>query len=123
MLHPECNQCNSALVPYFLQGINQTIYGVITFGIVPYLVKPQLCGTAYGLLTCAVNFASVVVDPSIAFIHDRTGGYFWVEVAFTILFVISFILKLWLYKWDQKKRCGILQAKEVAEKFLEYTKG
>lgn len=51
MMMPECYQCYYELYPLILTGVGYSIYASAIWGCVPYVVKPSLVGTAFGLAT------------------------------------------------------------------------
>ena len=63
-----------------------------------------MSGTAFGILTCLQNFGTTILPIAIGYIKDATSetdyGYFYVEVVFISLCMISIGLKFALYKWD-----------------------
>ena len=115
---PDCTDaCPIASLPYIAYGLNFTIYAVISWGSVPYLINDQKnIATAYGIMTCIQNIGTTIMPIFIGYVKDSTTdvdyGYFWVEVWFTIFCTISIILKIILYKWDKKVRNGVLSSKD-----------
>lgn len=49
---PSCDRCYTSMVPWFLLGYSLTVYYVLMFGSVSYLVRDHQTGTAYGFITC-----------------------------------------------------------------------
>ena len=112
---PTCNRCYASTVPWLFLGFGLTVYYVLMFGSVSYLVKENQHGTAYGFITTFQNIGTFAVPPFISYIHDSTmnvnQGYFWTFIAFIMLSVISISIKIILLKWDAKNRGGILQSR------------
>ena len=53
---PECDQCDWALVPLFIQGFSYSLYVILNFSsFVAYMVEPHSLGTAYGIVVILLN--------------------------------------------------------------------
>ena len=39
---PSCNKCVISLVPYVLFGLSYTAYGVVLYGMIPFLVEAKM---------------------------------------------------------------------------------
>ena len=114
VLHPSCNQGGSlSYIPFILYGICYTTFISNLYGFVPFLVKQSLRGTGYGIYTCSLNIGVVIIPSVISYIGDHTEGYFFTQMAFIILCVISLILTLLIHRWDIKYRNNLLQSHDA----------
>lgn len=118
---PSGNQCFASTFPWLFFGFGLTVYYVLMYGSVSYLVRDHQTGTAYGFITCFQNIGSFFIPPAISYIHDSTinvdHGYFWTFVSFIILCVCSICMKIWLLRWDATERGGILQSSQPQADF------
>lgn len=55
-----------------LVGTGFSIYAAAIWGSVPYVVKPEQLGTAFGMITAFQNIGLVVTPLSVGFIKDST---------------------------------------------------
>lgn len=69
---PKCTQCSASMFPWVFFGLGLTVYYVLMYGSVSYLVRAHQTGTAYGFITCFQNIGSFFIPPMISFIHDST---------------------------------------------------
>ena len=118
---PDCFECWYSIIPIFNYGLSLTVYFVVMWGSVSFLVEPQYIGTAYGVLSCIQNFGCTFMPPLLANIHDFSKsidhGYFWTEVSLVIFSAISLFMKYKLYHWDKNVRGNILQDTSPYKKF------
>lgn len=96
MMMPECYQCYYELYPLVLTGIGYSIYASAIWGSVPYVVKPNLVGTAFGLATSIQNIGLCIAPLVVGIIKDKTKqndhGYFWVNAFFVSLNCVGLCL-------------------------------
>jgi MFS family permease len=52
LLLPDCLECWYSIIPIFNYGLIQTVYFVVMWGSLSFLVEPQYIGSAYGVLSC-----------------------------------------------------------------------
>jgi len=114
-LHPECDMCVTSVVPFVLYGLQLTIYNVVSWGMIPYLVPENSTGTAYGIVTSCQNIGTTLMPLVMSSIHDHTKGNKYVDIVFILFCLWSMFFKFCLYRWDVQKRNGILQGKNPAE--------
>lgn len=50
LMQQECDRCAWSIVPFFLYGLQLTIYNVVMWGMIPYIVEADKVGTAYGIV-------------------------------------------------------------------------
>ena len=93
-------------------GFSLTIYYVLMYGSVSYLVRENQTGTAYGFITCFQNIGTTLMPPLVGYIHDSTikirFGYWWTQIAFIVFGTCAVCVKICLLRWDKKFRGGIL---------------
>merc|ERR1711871_1126327 len=58
---PSCHRCYASTAPWYLLGFSLTVYYVLMFGSVSYLVRADQTGTAYGFITCFQNIGTTLV--------------------------------------------------------------
>ena len=79
-----------------LTGIGYSIYASAIWGCVPYVVKPNLVGTAFGLATSIQNIGLCISPLIVGIIKDKTKkndhGYFWVNAFFVALNCVGLCL-------------------------------
>lgn len=95
-----------------LLGIAYSLFGAALWPMVPILVhNPGLLGTAYGVITVALNIALTVVPLIVARILSASS-YFWVEVRIYLSATYSPILtcldmvRVDFYCWDRVEYYG-----------------
>lgn len=49
---PKCQRCSASMYPWVFFGFGLTVYYVLMYGSVSYLVRAHQTGTAYGFITC-----------------------------------------------------------------------
>jgi len=123
---PSCDRCYASTVPWYLLGYSLTVYYVLMYGGVSYLVRESQTGTAYGFITCFQNIGTTFMPPMIGYIHDSSqevqGGYFWTMITFIVFGLVSIGVKVYLYRWDNRVRGGILQSKTPNKDYDEYVR-
>lgn len=60
VLIPTCDRCSFIYVPYVLYGISYTTYGVVLYGMIPFLVEPRLIQIAYALASVFTNLSTMI---------------------------------------------------------------
>ena len=50
LMQQKCDRCAWSIVPFFLYGLQLTIYNVVMWGMIPYIVEADKVGTAYGIV-------------------------------------------------------------------------
>ena len=120
LVHPDCHQCWSSVVPYVIYGLTNSVYNCIMFGAVVFLCKPYLTGTAFGVLACFQNIGTGIFPLIVSPIVDKTGGYSYMDLTFIGVSLLSICLKLLVNSWDSRKRGGLLDLRDVASRFEGY---
>jgi nitrate/nitrite transporter NarK len=87
------------------------------WGMIPYIVEADKVGTAYGIVVSCQNLGTFLMPLLMSYIHDNTSGSQIVDLVFIVFSIISFGFKIMLYRWDQRKRGGILQSRTPARDF------
>lgn len=111
---PDCeDKCWYSVVPYVLLGISYSSYAVVSWGAIPYMVEAHSLGTAFGIATCFSNLGTTVAPLIMGFIQDNTvgfslGDYFWVEVFFVFVSLITLGCNYMIYRWDHDNRNNLL---------------
>jgi len=104
MMMTECYRCYNELYPLVLTGIGYSIYAAAIWGSIPYIVKPNTVGTAFGITTAIQNIGLVLAPTIVGHIKDATEavdhGYFWTNVFFIAINVVGMMLNLYLYYID-----------------------
>jgi MFS family permease len=104
MMMPECDKCYNELYPLILTGIGYSIYASAIWGSVPYVVKANSVGTAFGIATAIQNIGLCIAPLIVGMIKDKTKlidhGYFWVNAFFVLLNCAAFCLNLTQYYLD-----------------------
>ena len=112
------------VLPWFLLGVNQSVYYVLQWGCLPYMVKPDQISTAYGLITCLQNLGCTVLPPVISYLHDSNlespDSYRKSMMTMLVMAVVSFILKILLKIWDNTVRGGILEKVNAFEVYIQW---
>jgi hypothetical protein len=60
----QCDRCYIGIVPMIMIGMAYSIYVSALWPMIPYVVKPQVVGTAYGLCTAIQNIG-MAIGPSV----------------------------------------------------------
>jgi len=101
-------QLNPVLAMLVL-GLAYSLFASALWPCIPFLVEDHQLGTAYGLVTIALNISLTVFPMAVAAIlHLTDGSYQWVEGLFITLAGIGFILSIVLNILD-KRQGGQLQ--------------
>ena len=94
LLIPDClDGCKISLAPLFMLGISYSTYAVAQWGALPNIVDKKALGTAFGIVNVFENIGTVVAPPILGWIETNTKnhmhGYFWVEIFFVAVAIIS----------------------------------
>ena len=104
MMMPECYQCYNEVFPLVLTGIGYSVYAAAIWGSIPYVVKPNTVGTAFGIATAIQNIGLVIAPTIVGMIKDATRevdhGYFYVNLFFVGINMVGLLLNMWLYAID-----------------------
>ncbi|KAF9112322.1 hypothetical protein BGX27_003531 [Mortierella sp. AM989] len=94
-------------------GLAYSLFASVLWPCIPFLVKDHQLGTAYGLVTIALNISLTFFPMIVASILHVTGGsYMYVEGLFICLAVIGLVLSIILNVLDRCQE-GYLQPTEV----------
>ncbi|KAF9386528.1 hypothetical protein CPB97_003602 [Podila verticillata] len=97
------------ILAMLLLGLAYSLFASALWPCIPFLVEDHQLGTAYGLVTIALNISLTVFPMAVAAIlHLTDGSYQWVEGLFISLAGIGFILSIVLNILD-KRQGGQLQ--------------
>lgn len=70
-------------------GASYSTYAVVLWGYLPYIVKENTLGTAFGICTVFQNFGTTIAPPILGWIQEKTyqtkSGFFFIEVFFIII--------------------------------------
>lgn len=109
----------SFLAPLIILGFGYAVYGGALFSSVPFVVKPQMVGTAFGLIFSVQNAGLTVAPIAVASTiqeSQKYNGYVHEQMLLTGLALVTFMINVWLYCDDIKKRDGKLdKVLEVVE--------
>lgn len=118
MMMPECHQCYNETYPLVVIGIGYSIYASACWGSVPYVVRPQSVGTAFGITTAIQNIGLVIAPTLVGYIKDKTRaydhGFMYMNAFFVLINIIGFLLNASLYYIDVYERNGILESTDPA---------
>jgi nitrate/nitrite transporter NarK len=109
----------SFLASSIILGLGYSVYTGALFSSVPFVVKPYMVGTAFGLIFSIQNGGLTVLPIAVASTIQKSkkyNGYVHEQMLLTALALISLIFNAWLYLDDIKKRDGKLdKVLEVVE--------
>jgi len=112
MMMPECHQCYNEVYPLVLTGIGYSIYAAAIWGSVPYVVKPNEVGSAFGMATAIQNIGLVIAPTAVGTIKDTTKsidhGFFYMNAFFISINIVGLLLNMSLYYIDIYQNDGIL---------------
>lgn len=110
-------------MPLFLLGVALAIYINLMQAAIPFVVPSRIVGTAMGLQSSFQNLGLMTLTYVFSKIHDATkatsDGYYWSVIAFLVLSLLSFVLKIKIGMWD-KGRGSILNSKTPYQDFISY---
>lgn len=108
----------TCLLPLILVGFGYSIYASALWSSIPYIVKPNTIGSAFGLAT-SVQQMGLVIAPFITGVleNKHPGKFASVDVFLGSLSLIGVGFNIWLYFDDIKNRGSVLNnvAKPVQE--------
>ncbi|KAG0214208.1 hypothetical protein BGX33_002342 [Mortierella sp. NVP41] len=97
----------------FILGLAYSLFASVLWPCIPFLVKDHQLGTAYGLVTIALNISLTFFPMLVASILDTTkGSYLHVEGLFITLACIGLFLSVLLNILDHRQG-GYLQTSEL----------
>ncbi|KAG0346226.1 Major facilitator super domain-containing protein 1 [Podila humilis] len=106
-------------------GFAYSLFASVLWPCIPFLVEDHQLGTAYGLVTIALNISLTVIPIIVAAIlHATEGSYEWVEGLFIFLASAGLLFSILLNVLDHR-RGGRLQLRYVVDEPLlgGYTTG
>ncbi|KAG0220489.1 hypothetical protein BGX31_010955, partial [Mortierella sp. GBA43] len=93
----------------FILGLGYSLFASVLWPCIPFLVKDHQLGTAYGLVTIALNSSLTILPMLVAYILDVTeGSYAYVEGLFITLAVAGLVLSILVNVLDRRQG-GYLQ--------------
>ncbi|KAG9068353.1 hypothetical protein KI688_010621 [Linnemannia hyalina] len=97
------------IIGMLILGLAYSLFASVLWPCIPFLVKDHQLGTAYGLVTIALNISLTIFPMIVAWILDITdGSYLYVEALFIILAFIGLLLSILLNVLDHHQG-GYLQ--------------
>ncbi|KAF8974937.1 hypothetical protein BGZ46_009586, partial [Entomortierella lignicola] len=94
-------------------GLAYSLFASVLWPCIPFLVKDHQLGTAYGLVTIALNISLTLFPMIVASIlHSTNGSYIHVEGLFICLAAIALFLSIVLNVLDTRKE-GYLQQEDT----------
>lgn len=107
----------------FILGLAYSLFASVLWPCIPFLVKDHQLGTAYGLVTIALNISLTIFPMIVASILDTTkGSYLHVEALFIFLALLGLLLSILLNVVDHRQG-GYLQLTEDTIAEESYTEG
>ena len=111
-----------SLVPLVLLGLSYTIYAVVLWGSLPYMVEARVLGTAFGICTTFQNLGTVIAPPVLAyFLGEKTKSFIYADIFFLVNSLLALMFNLLIYCYDKSNRDNLLQSKEPLARFEAYT--
>ncbi|KAF9126772.1 hypothetical protein BGX30_015091 [Mortierella sp. GBA39] len=111
------------IIGMLILGLAYSLFASVLWPCIPFLVKDHQLGTAYGLVTIALNISLTIFPMIVAWILDITdGSYLYVEGLFIILAFIGLLLSILLNVLDHRQG-GYLQLNEEPTAERLYTEG
>ncbi|KAF9302346.1 hypothetical protein BGZ74_005492 [Mortierella antarctica] len=116
-------QINPVLAMLVL-GLAYSLFASALWPCIPFLVEDHQLGTAYGLVTIALNLSLTVFPMAVAAIlHLTDGSYQWVEGLFIALAGMGFVLSIVLNILDQRQGGHLQMAEGVHAPLLDDISG
>lgn len=99
----------ACLLPLIMVGFGYSIYASALWSSIPYIVKPQTIGSAFGLATSIQNIGLVIAPLITGILQNKTPDRFVTTYCFLgSLALLGMGLNIWLYVDDIKNRDGVL---------------
>lgn len=114
LLTPESHKPIYPIFYMVLLGLGYSIYASVMWASIPYLIKPKVAGTAFGMATAIQNFGLGLGPLLVGYIQENTSkdkGYYWVSFFFVMVGICGIITCVLIYVNDIKTG-GVLHAKD-----------
>ena len=105
----ECDKCYVCVLPLTLIGLAYSLYASALWPMIPYVVKPQVVGTGYGMATAVQNIGLSFIPNLIGLIQDSTDGYAYVELSLSGIVTCGILTSYLLMFLDHRINSSILQ--------------
>ncbi|KAG0260622.1 hypothetical protein BG011_001751 [Mortierella polycephala] len=103
------------VVAMFILGLSYSLFASVLWPCIPFLVKDHQLGTAYGLVTIALNISLTFFPMIVASIlHATDGSYQHTEGMFITLSVIGLLLSIILNVVDHRQGGDLQHSEESA---------
>ncbi|KAG0281303.1 hypothetical protein BGZ95_005202 [Linnemannia exigua] len=109
------------VIGMFILGLAYSLFASVLWPCIPFLVKDHQLGTAYGLVTIALNISLTFFPMIVASILGK-GSYLQVEGLFITLAFIGLLLSILLNILDDRQG-GYLQSTEGSPAEQSYSEG
>lgn len=97
LLFDDCNKCVYSLYPLAMLTVAYSIYTAAVWACIPYVVKPRMVVTAFGIATSLLNTGLAVSPLLVGVIQDTIGSYTLVSGFFVSLGVLGAIIAYMLH--------------------------
>lgn len=118
---PSCDQCEGAVIPQFFYGLNYSVFMVLVWGCMSYLVPERSYSISQGIITCVMNFGCTILPVIFSSLHDSTPEWLhgWGSVTSLSIAVCaaSLLLKIHIRNYDLRARGGVFESVDPFEKF------
>ena len=91
------------IVPVIINGISYSIFAGVIWSSISFVIKPELTGFGYGMISSMLNVAMVFMPLFIAHIVTTTHNYFNAILFFIVLSCLSFTISIIIAKVDNDK--------------------
>lgn len=104
----------SFLAPLIILGLAYSVYAGALWSSIPYVVKPNTLGTAFGLCTAIQNIGMTILPIAVGATikttntEDKYYGYIHEMMLLSAFATVGFCFNIWLYVDDLKNRDGQL---------------
>ncbi|KAG0203441.1 hypothetical protein BGX28_004268 [Mortierella sp. GBA30] len=110
------------VVAMFVLGLAYSLFASVLWPCIPFLVEDHQLGTAYGLVTIALNISLTLFPMVVASIlHDTRGSYQHVEVLFIALGGIGLFLSVIFNALDHREGGYLQLAEQVSPSQILYS--
>ena len=104
---PDCDKCWYAAIPSVLLGISYSISSTVLYPQISLVCDPNVVGTAYGILAVLCNIGNAILGPVMGIVEESTlkyaHGFFWIEVMFLVLSVLTSVCNILSIKFQNKE--------------------
>jgi MFS family permease len=111
----------SPILPLILLGITYSLFASVIWPCVPLLVKPNLVGYSFGLISSMQNLSLVLIPIIFAGIYDISKNYYVSISFFLFIMSIAFVCSIFLVFEDKKNESVLHKSKNDANISIRQT--